>query len=459
MTRWFRYLLSPLLLALLAACGPGSSQNPDPSPDVLENPLAFVGVEHNRLLGCLADPPVAGTDLFGALETCGLAEGDGVTLEDLRAEFRAFGPKLPEWMDWLISSPFNPNPGMSNVGPFDPDEADILAELSEILHQGEGERDAAAVAHDLADLAALEQRALALLGDADARTAQGVLAGLSIAQASLAYWSEIWLDDDAPLPLADGPKWWQVVVADVAGGIVGGVFGGGVGAVGLGTAASKIVGDLVGGGDGGGGGIANPGGGIGIGAAHNALLACLREADPQGLVSPFALMVDACPLAGAGAETLNGFEREFDTKFGTADAIVRRWIEAWSEQFDDDTYSVAQRRYLLELGEMIHALDEGFDSNRALFGLQLLERRALSELVADGDAPVLMGLNIAVASFSYWNDVDFVPPAAGPPKWWQVTLADVAGGVVGGIFGGGVGAVGLGTAASKIVGDLGTPDP
>lgn len=39
-------------------------------------------------------------------------------------------------------------------------------------------------------------------------------------------------------------KWWQVVLADVAGGIVGGVFGGGVGAVGLGTACSGAVAKL-----------------------------------------------------------------------------------------------------------------------------------------------------------------------------------------------------------------------
>jgi hypothetical protein len=452
MIHWLRIVAAPLLVVLLVACGPGGGPGPGngADPDPLVNPLAFVGDDHNEYLSCLADAtPVAGNDLFAALVACGFEAPAAFTLEELRAEFRTFAPKLPEWIEWLISSPFNPNPGMLTGGGFTVDEAKILAELGEILDQGDGPpANAAAVAEGLADLAALEQQALASLGDAETPTAQGVLAGLSIARASLAYWSDIWLDGDAPTPAASGPKWWQVVAADVAGGIVGGIFGGGVGAVGLGTAASNIVGNLA---TGDGGGLSDPG--AGIGEAHNTLLACLREQPP--LANSFDLMVDVCPLLGAEGENLQDFEREFDRKFGSADEIVLHWIEEWSEQFADDTYSDAQRRYLLELGEIINALDEDADFDRALFGLRLLEMRARADLVAVEDGPVLMGLNIAVSSFSYWQDADFVAPAAGPPKWWQVTLADVAGGVVGGIFGGGVGAVGLGTVASRLVGELG----
>jgi hypothetical protein len=465
MARWAKISIAVAVTALwLVACGPGGGNGPGPDADApLVNPLAFVGDEHNRLLACLADAdPVAGNDLFDAMLACGLDLRGEVDLDDLRAEFRTFGPKLPDWIAVLISSPFNPNPGMVSGGGFSAQEAEILTELGKILDKSESDEvsDAAAVAKDLGDLAALEQRALEQLGDSDSNLAKAVLAGVSIAQASLAYWSDIWLNEDATFS-ANGPKWWQVVAADVAGGIVGGVFGGGVGAVGLGTAASKIVGDLAnGGGDGGGGGIANPGGGIG--EAHNELLACLRDADPGGESDPFDLMVDACPLEGADDEFMARARRIILKDGGlraSAESLVETYIVGWDRAFSAEEYSEAQRRYLLELGVIINGLEEGSRFDRALLALQILEGRARAELVDDGDAAVLMGLNIAVSSYLYWHDVDFVPPAAGPPKWWHVVLADVAGGVVGGAFGGGVGAVGLGTAASKIVGDLGGNEP
>lgn len=67
-----------------------------------------------------------------------------------------------------------------------------------------------------------------------------VLAALDIGASSARYWDRE-RDGSGGHQRA---KWWQVVLGDVAGGIVGGVFGGGVGAVGLGTACSKLVAGL-----------------------------------------------------------------------------------------------------------------------------------------------------------------------------------------------------------------------
>lgn len=69
------------------------------------------------------------------------------------------------------------------------------------------------------------------------REDQAVLAAMDIGAASAKFWAR---EGRQSFTFA---KWWQVVLGDVAGGVVGGIFGGGVGAVGLGTACSKLVAD------------------------------------------------------------------------------------------------------------------------------------------------------------------------------------------------------------------------
>ena len=464
-----------LIVAALAACSDAPRSDggtpPDASIPEMQNPMAGAGAQHNDVLVCLSDDgPRETEDRFAAMQRCGFEPTADFTIDDARSRFQAFGPDLPDWIDWLIASPFNPNPSMMGGGvTFDETQAGFLEELGAIVALGRedtpsSERvDEARVALD-----ALEGRAVDALGDAEDNPSKAVLAGIAIAKKSLGYWSDIWLDEDAAEPFASGPKWWQVVTADVAGGIVGGIFGGGAGAVGLGTAASKVVGDLAEGANDEGAGGVNPGVGVdvAVGQAHNDTLACMESnADVRATrtADPISLLNDVCPVDGLDADMVDGLRDVMRTELGLPDAshageFAEGLIDDWSSWFDADTYTDAQKRYLEEVGVIIESIDEGggpaaFD--RGLLRLRLLEGRARGDLVTADDASVLMGLNIAVHSYQYWADSDFVAPAAGPPKWWQVTLADVAGGVVGGIFGGGAGAVGLGAAASKVVGDLG----
>ena len=467
-----RTLLMMISVAALTACGGAPSADegtpPDESITQPQNPMAVSGQQHNEVLACLSsNPPQATEDRFAAMQRCGFEPAADFSIDDARSRFQAFGPDLPDWIDWLIASPFNPNPSMMGGGvTFDEAQAGFLEELGEIVALGQEDTPSSErVDEAVLALDALEGRAVDALGDAEDNQSKAVLAGIAIAKASLGYWSDIWLDEDAAEPFASGPKWWQVVAADVAGGIVGGIFGGGAGAVGLGTAASKVVGDLAEGANGDDAGGVNPGVGVDVvvGQDHNETLACLESNADARTMDPIAPLIDICPVDGLDADMADQLREAMRTELGLPDAthageFAAGLIDDWSSWFDTDRYSDAQKRYLEEVGTIIESIDErggqeAFD--RGLLRLRLLEGRARGELIAGDDASVLMGLNVAVHSYQYWADSDFVAPAAGRPKWWQVTLADVAGGVVGGIFGGGAGAVGLGAAASKVVGDLG----
>lgn len=447
-------LLSLALASVLIACGGTDQNGGSDQPGDATNPQAAVGERHNTLLACLADGPAPGRDLVAAMEACGWETDDDFGADDLRALQGDVFPDLPDWIRWIVSSPFNPNPtslgGGSGIS-FDADQAEVLAELGSILwfDGSDGVPSPAEIASALDAIGDLEAKAALTLGEGPADTA--VWAALSIAANSIVYWEEHFDPSDDVVASAAGPKWWQVAAADVAGGIVGGVFGGGVGAVGLGTAASKIVADGAGG-----GGDANPGvggsGNVGVGATHNELLVCL-ETEPSA------------DRDLVGALVVCGWETDDETRdrvaqgihdLGSPDTIVADWIEGWATQVDALDLSDDQTRYLLELGRVIGALDDDADFDRALLALRLLESRARAELIGadEADAATLMGLSIAVWSFQYWQDSDFVTPAAGKPRWWEITLADVGGGVVGGIFGGAAGAIGLGTAASKLVADI-----
>ena len=433
-----------ILAGVLVSCA-----STEPTGGGTENPMADVGARHTQVLACLrSEDPEGRRDPFALMvDACGFDPGDETTMAELEGAFALLAPDLPDWMRWILSSPFNPY----ERGQPTQQQMDVLDEIGAILKGLDGaDPDVPAAKADLADL---ETRAVETLGSEEVFDL-AVLAGISVARSSLDYWSGVRLAGDAPLQVAaDEPKWWQVVAADVAGGVVGGLFGGGVGAVGLGTAASKIVGDL---GDEDEGGQANPGGNAG--PEHNKYLACLDSEDPDGTEPPLTVLYDAC---GFDQELGDDTTREaFLDEYGRLlpNDPFSEWVEAWPSPFQGGTFEDEQLRFLIELGELIADLDDDSDTDRTLLALQLLEGRSVAALghePGDADLAVLRGMSIAVSSYSYWNDNSFLPPAAGKPKWWQVTLADVAGGVVGGVFGGGVGAVGLGAAASKAVSDLG----
>ncbi len=428
------------------------SVNPRP------NPMGEVGAEHNALLSCLREEDPRGeADPFRLMvESCGF-DPPGGSVEAFTEAYRPYTRDLPDWIDWLISSPFNPYEAQLPAGGTDLIEAvwPVLAALDTTDPDVDEAREA---------LRELEAQAVAQYGESESDGAKAVLAGMSIARASLDYW----VDHQPPVPMASGPKWWQVVAADVAGGVVGGIFGGGVGAVGLGTAASKYVGDLA---DGEEGGMAgNPMGEVG--AEHNALLACLRHEDPNGQEDPLRLLVNSCGF-DPGMDP-DRFVREFGALLpGT---LYPDWLLPWPSPFNpyEDRFTPTQMDVLDEVGLIFGRLEgtepegeegstvrvEGPAIDRAHTALRFLEGRAVADLDrGETDMAVLAGLSIARSSLEFWQDnASPTPKAAGGPKWWQVGLADVAGGVVGGIFGGGVGAVGLGTAASKYVGDLANGD-
>jgi len=178
-----------------------------------------------------------------------------------------------------------------------------------------------------------------------------------------------------------------------------------------------------------------------VGEQHNAYLACLQKVNADGKSNPLEALVDQC-----------GFKPE-----QPADEFIQEYTELMPENllaplsqmlaphrkaFNDRQYSVA-----LEIERVLSTQSP----EQAARSLADLENKAVQSLGREtADLAVLSGVATARHSLIFWTQS---PPQA-RAKWWQVVLADVAGGIVGGVFGGGVGAVGLGTACSGAVAKL-----
>lgn len=187
-----------------------------------------------------------------------------------------------------------------------------------------------------------------------------------------------------------------------------------------------------------------------VGEQHNIILACILENDPYGKMDPFYTIIDIC-LFDAGMSS-----KEFSAQYTPlmpADLTVSldEMLKPYRESFNDTQYA-----FLSETERILSTQDP----KQAAVSLDELETKAVETLSGKepGDVAVLAGLSTARHSLQFWTGATTSPVrqsmSQAKAKWWQVVLADVAGGIVGGVFGGGVGAVGLGTACSGAVAKL-----
>ena len=193
----------------------GDTTDGEPEPRV--NPYAYVGEAHNDYLACTME--------FIDMVAGDTAEEQAAIVMDVLATRCDYpdGPELEIAGD--ISLVGEELHGTGVAMGLSEAELDILADADDILRTYEpGEA--------LLGLEQLELTALETLGDDSA----GVLAALATARASGAYW----IDDE---PNEDEPrraKWWQIVLADAAGALVGSIAGP-QGSITLGVTASTLV--------------------------------------------------------------------------------------------------------------------------------------------------------------------------------------------------------------------------
>lgn len=169
------------------------------------NPMERVGIEHNVYLGCLMRPK---TDhdipaLARVVDECGLRVG--TSTEEFVAQYQPL---------------MNSNYGDSVVGQvaryrslFTAEQFAYFEQIDRIFASANNEEEIKS------QLARLESHAIANLGS-KSRAEQAVFAGLSTAQYSLEFWTE----RHSELP--SKAKWWQIVLSDLAGAVVGTALGG-----------------------------------------------------------------------------------------------------------------------------------------------------------------------------------------------------------------------------------------
>jgi hypothetical protein len=203
-------------MAFVGFAGPAHAAN---------NPMDFVGKQHNTTLDCLLkNDPYGELNPFAVIIDRCMFEAGATS-----AEFsKVYTPLIPN--DPLA-------PLAEQIAPvlreFSDDQYAYLAKLEVILSTQTPEE-------ATLSLDELESSAVRSLKRENADLA--VLSGLATARHSLRFWTGGTSEGTPPVALK--AKWWQVVLGDVAGGIVGGIFGAGVGAVGLGTACSAAVANM-----------------------------------------------------------------------------------------------------------------------------------------------------------------------------------------------------------------------
>ncbi len=178
----------------------------------LVNPYAYVGEQHNLYLDCTRtlEARDARDVLKGLWSTCHF-DGDDSFFDIYVDSYKLVGTSL-------YATGVNAD--------LDPEELEILARADVIVRSYEpGEA--------LLRLEWLEQVALQ---DEDASVP--LLAALATARASGAYWQDE-VDQDGNG--GTRAKWWQILLADAGGALVGGLVGGPAGGIALGTTASTLV--------------------------------------------------------------------------------------------------------------------------------------------------------------------------------------------------------------------------
>lgn len=191
----------------------------------------------------------------------------------------------------------------------------------------------------------------------------------------------------------------------------------------------------------------------GWGQAHNAYLICFDnvfQGRSPSIIDLLDALVQNCQYPAADyAEFMTNYSLLAEStlsnlEMGGLSAVVAPYKRRLGP---------LHRDYLAKI-ELI--LDNSLDFNFAYQQLEALYQDAQQHFCTNtkSDIAVLAAIDIAANSTLYWGPRDSTSPSPLKSKWWQVVVADVAGGVVGGLFGGGVGAVGLGSACSGYVAGL-----
>jgi hypothetical protein len=171
------------------------------------NPMEHVGIEHNVYLGCLmrANSDQSIPALARIVDECGLRVG--TSTEEFVAYYQ---PLLNSNYDDSVVQQVARYRSLFTLEQFA-----YLEQIDRIFAMSRDESEI------LSQLARLESHAIANLGT-KSRAEQAVFAGLSTAQYSLKFWAE----RNADSVSAKRAKWWQIVLSDLAGAVVGTALGG-----------------------------------------------------------------------------------------------------------------------------------------------------------------------------------------------------------------------------------------
>lgn len=227
---WMGSVRRLVLCAGALVAGAASAQ------DGSDNPMAFVGEQHNGMLACLVvEHTDAKVSPFETLVTrCGFKAG--MPTEEFVATYSPYIPK-----DMLAPMTEQMRPYRAY---FNDKQYGFIEQMERILSTQEP-REAAV------SLARLEKEAVATLGRD--RSDLAVLAGLSTARSSTCIWGDGGCTPTWPWPWPR-PKprwpeaamqaripWWVVASVDAVGAMVGGILAGPGGAVAMGATCSLVV--------------------------------------------------------------------------------------------------------------------------------------------------------------------------------------------------------------------------
>lgn len=171
------------------------------------NPMEHIGIEHNVYLGCLmrANSDQNIPALARVVDECGLRVG--TSTEEFVAYYQ---PRLNSNYDDSVVQQVARYRSL-----FTAEQFAYFEQIDRIFATASNETEI------LSQLARLESHAIATLGT-KSRAEQAVFAGLTTAQYSLKFWAE--RNGDAPRLMK--AKWWQIVLSDLAGAVVGTALGG-----------------------------------------------------------------------------------------------------------------------------------------------------------------------------------------------------------------------------------------
>ena len=372
----------------------------------IANPFAYVGEAHNTYLDCTLDYAAGSVD-----------ETLAVLVDDCGFDSRTYEPSefllgLPDIFKHVDDSLYGSG---VNVG-MEADDLEILARADVILRNHSPEE--AAVR-----LADLEQEALR------ADSSDALLGGLATLRSSNDFWMNELDGEDAKA----GAKWWQIVLADAAGAIVGGITAGPGGAIALGTTASTLVAGMAGGGTGGG---ENPY--AYVGERHNEYLACTIEYDVRDAKSALRVLFGDCGFDSKAY----GYDED-DLLYSMNNAF----IDVPSSMYESGVNAELERDEL----EILARVDVVLRHSEPEEAAELLAELEQEALAMDGSEALLSGMATVRASNAFWMDELDEDEPQGKRPWWQIVLADAAGAIIGGATAGPGGAIALGTTASTLV--------